>query len=106
MDILSFREREVFELYRKGLKHYEVAEKLFVSSRTIKFHLENIYEKLGVKSYRDFLNRMLDMSYKDIKSLHHTNTFYLSEINNIKTEIEVEKMERQKMLPVGVIGLT
>lgn len=47
---LSNRESEVTELVTKGLSNKEIANMLFVTERTIKFHLVNIYGKLGVKS--------------------------------------------------------
>ena len=45
---LSAREREVLALVRDGLRNAEIAEALWVSPATVRKHLENIYEKLGV----------------------------------------------------------
>jgi ATP/maltotriose-dependent transcriptional regulator MalT len=47
---LTRREREVAELAARGLSNREVAEKLFVSTRTVENHLQRAYEKLGVRS--------------------------------------------------------
>jgi len=47
---LSNRESEVAELVSKGLSNKEVASQLFVTEKTVKFHLTNIYKKMGVKS--------------------------------------------------------
>lgn len=47
---LSNREAEVAELVSKGLPNKEVAGKLFVTEKTVKFHLTNIYKKMNVKS--------------------------------------------------------
>ncbi len=47
---LSNREAEVAELVTKGLSNKEVANMLFVTEKTVKFHLTNIYKKMNVKS--------------------------------------------------------
>ena len=45
---LSAREREVLRLVAAGADNRKIAERLFVSSETVKTHLANIYRKLGV----------------------------------------------------------
>jgi|SaaInlStandDraft_6_1057023.scaffolds.fasta_scaffold62910_1 LuxR family transcriptional regulator, positive regulator of biofilm formation len=47
---LSNRESEVAGLVTKGLSNKEVANQLFVTEKTVKFHLTNIYKKMSVKS--------------------------------------------------------
>jgi DNA-binding CsgD family transcriptional regulator len=47
---LSVREAEVLGLVATGLTNAEVAERLFLSSRTINWHLSSIYRKLGSHS--------------------------------------------------------
>jgi DNA-binding NarL/FixJ family response regulator len=47
---LSAREVEVLRLVATGLTNPEVAEKLFLSSRTVGWHLASIYRKLGLHS--------------------------------------------------------
>jgi DNA-binding CsgD family transcriptional regulator len=47
---LSVREAEVLRLVATGLSNAEVAEKLFISSRTVDWHLGSIYRKLGIHS--------------------------------------------------------
>lgn len=46
---LSLRELEVLQLVDRGLSNGEIAEKLFVAPSTVKSHLENVYDKLGVR---------------------------------------------------------
>jgi predicted ATPase/DNA-binding CsgD family transcriptional regulator len=48
--LLSDRENEVLSLVARGLSDAEVAEKLYVSPRTVGGHLRGVYRKLGVKS--------------------------------------------------------
>lgn len=47
---LSRRELEVLALVAEGLTSAQVAERLFLSSRTVGAHLSSIYHKLGVRS--------------------------------------------------------
>lgn len=47
---LSNREKEVLDLLCEGGSYREIAEKLFVSPNTVRFHLKNIYKKLEVNS--------------------------------------------------------
>jgi DNA-binding NarL/FixJ family response regulator len=46
---LTRREREVAELAARGLTSKDIAEKLFVSTRTVENHLQRTYEKLAVR---------------------------------------------------------
>ncbi len=45
---LSSREREIVALVAQGYKNKEMAEKMFISEQTVKNHLHNIFDKLGV----------------------------------------------------------
>jgi two-component system, NarL family, nitrate/nitrite response regulator NarL len=46
--LLSPREREIVQLVAQGYRNREIAEKLFISEQTVKNHLHNIFDKLGV----------------------------------------------------------
>jgi LuxR family maltose regulon positive regulatory protein len=46
---LSARELEVLQLIAEGLSNQEIAQRLFISLRTVKWHTGNIYGKLGVE---------------------------------------------------------
>jgi len=48
--LLSERESEILRLVALGMSNREIAEKLFLSQRTIKAHLTNIFNKLNVAS--------------------------------------------------------
>jgi len=50
LEALTPREREVFFLASHGLKNAEIAEELYLSEKTIKTHLRNIYNKLNLAS--------------------------------------------------------
>lgn len=50
---LTHREAEVAELARMRLTNQEIAGMLGVSRETVKFHLKNVYSKLGATGRRD-----------------------------------------------------
>lgn len=50
LSILSDREREVVVLIGEGLSNNEIAQKLYISVNTVKYHTKNIYDKLDVKN--------------------------------------------------------
>jgi len=45
---LSAREREIVSLIAQGFKNKDMAERLFISEQTVKNHLHNIFDKVGV----------------------------------------------------------
>jgi DNA-binding NarL/FixJ family response regulator len=47
---LSERENEVLVLVARGLSNLQVATELGISEATIKRHLANVYQKIGVNS--------------------------------------------------------
>lgn len=48
-NILTKREREVFELLILNKTTKEIAEKLIISEKTVRNHISNAMQKLGVK---------------------------------------------------------
>jgi DNA-binding NarL/FixJ family response regulator len=47
---LSEREAVVLEAVARGLSNREIGRQLWISEQTVKFHLRNIYRKLGISS--------------------------------------------------------
>jgi DNA-binding NarL/FixJ family response regulator len=47
---LSSREIEVLKLASEGFNNAQIGERLFISPKTVKTHLQNIYEKLDARS--------------------------------------------------------
>jgi len=63
-DPLSERELEVLKFALSDLTNTEIAEKVFVSVNTVKFHLKNIYSKLGVANRKEALKMAMKSSSK------------------------------------------
>jgi DNA-binding CsgD family transcriptional regulator len=53
LETLSAAERSVFNLYLDGKTAREIADELFITISTVKFHNGNIYRKLGVSSLKE-----------------------------------------------------
>jgi DNA-binding NarL/FixJ family response regulator len=56
-DDLSPREEEVLQLIADGCAPNEVAERLYISPRTVKNHLASAYSKLGARDRTDAVLR-------------------------------------------------
>lgn len=63
---LSNREREIVALVAQGFKNKEIAERMFISEQTVKNHLHNIFDKLGVS---DRLELALYAIHRNIRPL-------------------------------------
>ncbi|NOQ20258.1 MAG: winged helix-turn-helix transcriptional regulator [Desulfobacterales bacterium] len=54
---LTDRELDVLDLLMQRLSNQEIAEKLFISTTTVKTHLQNIYGKLNVSKRREAVEK-------------------------------------------------
>lgn len=54
---LSRREQEILEQLSRGYRYKEIADKLHVSTETVRTHIRHIYEKLQVNSRTDALRK-------------------------------------------------
>lgn len=59
---LTEREFDILELALSELSNKEIAEKVFVSVNTVKYHLKNIYEKVGVSNRNEVLQFVIKSS--------------------------------------------
>lgn len=64
---LSQREREIIILIAQGYKNKEIAEKMFITEQTVKNHLHNVFDKLGVSD-------RLELALYAIHNSLHTRT--------------------------------
>jgi len=60
IDILTRREQEVLELLVYGYTNVEIAERLFISDRTVETHRANITGKLELKTRADLVRFAID----------------------------------------------
>jgi NarL family two-component system response regulator LiaR len=60
---LTAREMEILKWAARGLSNKEMSEKLFISLRTVKAHMTNIFNKLGCSSRTDAIIKGLKQGY-------------------------------------------
>ncbi len=54
-DLLTAREREVLQLTAEGLTGNDVAERLFISPRTVESHRANMMRKFGLRNQKELI---------------------------------------------------
>ena len=57
-DDLTAQERQIAELARDGLSNPEIGARLFLSPRTVEWHLRHVFAKLGIKSRGDLVRAL------------------------------------------------
>lgn len=62
-DPLTNRELEVLEELIKGSRKKDIAQKLYISERTLYNHIANIYDKLGAKNIVEAYNKAMELGY-------------------------------------------
>jgi DNA-binding CsgD family transcriptional regulator len=57
-DDLTDQERQIAQLARDGLSNPEIGARLFLSPRTVEWHLHKVFGKLGIRSRRELPNAL------------------------------------------------
>ncbi|HIR59908.1 MAG TPA: response regulator transcription factor [Candidatus Onthousia excrementipullorum] len=60
--ILTTREKEVFTLLVSGLSTKEIASSLNISEKTVRNHISNVMQKLGVKGRANAVIELLKLN--------------------------------------------
>jgi ligand-binding sensor domain-containing protein/DNA-binding CsgD family transcriptional regulator len=55
---LTAREREILRLVLQGASNKDIEKKLFISGSTVRNHIYNVYQKLGVRNRLELINRI------------------------------------------------
>ena len=58
---LTIREKEIFELLVQNFDTEEIAMKLHISSKTVRNHISNVIQKLGVKGRSQAILELIKM---------------------------------------------
>lgn len=58
---LTNREREIFNLLVQNMDTEDIADKLCISSKTVRNHISNVIQKLGLKSRSQALLELIKM---------------------------------------------
>ena len=67
---LTNRELDILDLLAQRLSNKEIAEKLFISPTTVKWHLQHIYGKLGVSKRREAVIKARKIGILRIRTTH------------------------------------
>ena len=60
-DDLTAQERQVAQLASEGLSNSEIGTRLFLSPRTVEWHLSKVFGKLGISSRKELSSALSEV---------------------------------------------
>lgn len=69
LDLLSKRELQVAQKIIEGLPNKSIANQLFISERTVKFHCANIYRKLEIRNRATLMASFFRQLYQPLNKV-------------------------------------
>ncbi|WP_374029758.1 response regulator transcription factor [Bdellovibrio bacteriovorus] len=98
MNHLSKAEKLVAEHVAKGYSNKEIAEMLFVTEKTVKFHLTNIYKKEDVKSRAQLIVKFRSAEGLNGSIKHNREVILIRQTEALKTlgrfRFQVEQLQK------------
>ena len=61
LDELTAQERQIAQLASEGLSNSEIGAQLFLSPRTVEWHLSKVFGKLGISSRKELRSALSDV---------------------------------------------
>ena len=61
-EILTLREKEVFDLLAKNIDTEDIADRLCITPKTVRNHISNVIQKLGVRSRTQAIIELIKMN--------------------------------------------
>ena len=70
---LTLREREIVQLFSEGYSTQEIADRLFVSAKTVATHREHVFRKLGIRSIAELTRYAVLAGLSSLETLRRTS---------------------------------
>lgn len=92
---LTPRQTEVYDLLLTTMKPKEIAKKLYMSEKTCKNHIKEIYDRLNVKSRLELLaKKNIKRDFNELEIVEKIYKEELKRVQDVLFKIESYKKER------------
>lgn len=98
MDDLSKRELQILSLFASGFSSREISENLYLSPNTIRSHLQHIYNKLGLESYKGTSSQRINaVKWYFNKKLEEKTFQQILTIEELEKQLALEQKKLKKI---------